>query len=96
MSKTKAKTSKSRVSKATGSKLSERARRTTKAASPRSQNGARRGHAGSSTTVKFVAAKTGRVIKSSPVKPRLGKQRIHTIVRKWLSRGDLTTSEKLY
>ena len=35
----------------------------------------------------FVSAKTGRVIKSSPAKPRLGKERIQTAVRSYV-RGD--------
>lgn len=42
----------------------------------------------SSSTVKFVAAKTGRVIKSSPVEPRLGRERIQTAVKSYVNRSD--------
>ena len=81
------KTTKSRASNSGRSKSSRQAEKTTKATSSRTQHNARKGHlARSAVTGKFVAAKTGRVIKSSPAKPRLGKQRIHTIVRNWLSR----------
>ncbi len=93
--KTAAKSSKSKASKATISKLSERARGTTKAASARSKNSARKGHvARSSTAGKFVATKTGRVIKSSPAIPRLGRKQIHNIVKEWLSRDPLVESRR--
>jgi hypothetical protein len=41
-----------------------------------------------SSTGKFVAAKTGRVIKSSPVEPRLGRERIQTAVKSYVNRTD--------
>jgi len=41
---------------------------------------------------KFIAAKTGRVIKSSPAKPRLGKERIQTAVRNYVRRDTKTGS----
>jgi|GEM_PF-5496096 len=36
---------------------------------------------------KFVSAKTGRVVKNSPAKPRLGRERIQTVIRSYV-RGD--------
>ena len=42
----------------------------------------------SSSAGKFVAAKTGRVIKSSPVEPRLGRDRIQTAVKSYVNRND--------
>lgn len=42
----------------------------------------------SSSTGKFVAAKAGRVIKSSPVEPRLGRERIQTAVKSYVNRND--------
>ena len=35
---------------------------------------------------KFVSAKTGRIVKSSPVEPRLGKKRIQAAVRDYVRR----------
>jgi hypothetical protein len=43
-----------------------------------------------SSTGKFVATKTGRVVKSSPVEPRLGRERIQTAVKGYISRDDRT------
>jgi hypothetical protein len=39
---------------------------------------------------KFIAANTGRVIKSSPAKPHLGKERIQTAVRSYVRRDSKT------
>ena len=41
-----------------------------------------------SSTGKFTAAKTGRVVKSSPVEPRLGRELIQTAVKSYVSRKD--------
>jgi hypothetical protein len=43
-----------------------------------------------SATGKFIAADTGRVIKSSPAKPRLGKELIQTAVRSYVRRDAKT------
>jgi len=42
----------------------------------------------SSSTGKFIAAKAGRVIKSSPVEPRLGRERIQTAVKNYVNRNN--------
>jgi len=39
-------------------------------------------------TLKFEAAKTGRVVKSSPAQPHLGKKRIKDAVRRVVRRSD--------
>jgi len=39
-----------------------------------------------SSTGEFVAAKTGRVVKSSPAEPRLGRERIQTAVKGYVHR----------
>jgi hypothetical protein len=44
----------------------------------------------SSVSGKFISAKTGRVVKSSPAKPRLGRERIQTAVRSYVRRDDRT------
>ncbi len=41
----------------------------------------------SAVSGKFVSAKTGRIVKSSPSMPRLGRERILTAVRNYV-RGD--------
>jgi len=41
-----------------------------------------------SSTGEFVAVKTGRVIKSSPIEPRLGRERIQTAVKGYVYRDD--------
>lgn len=46
----------------------------------------------SSATGGFVSAKTGRIVKSSPVEPRLGKKRIQAAVRDYVRR-DARTGE---
>jgi len=43
-----------------------------------------------SSTGKFTAAKTGRVVKSLPVEPRLGRERIQTAVKSYVSHNDKT------
>lgn len=43
-----------------------------------------------SSTGKFAAAKTGRLVKSSPVEPRLGREHIQTAVKSYVSHSDKT------
>jgi hypothetical protein len=63
----------------------------TKAASSPNQRSASKTFIGrSAVNGKFVSAKTGRVIKSSPAKPRLGRERIQTAVRSYVRRDDST------
>ncbi len=81
------KTSKTKASKATSSKSSKAARKQTKAnGSPVRQSSATKATKRSSATGKFVADKTGRVVKSSPVTPRAGKERIQIAVKSYVRR----------
>lgn len=45
-----------------------------------------------SATGEFVSARSGRIVKSSPVEPRLGKKRIQAAVRDYVRR-DARTGE---
>jgi hypothetical protein len=44
----------------------------------------------SSVSGKFISAKSGRIVKASPAKPRLGRERIQTAVRSYVRRDDRT------
>ena len=80
-------TTKAHKSKASETTKLKSASKTTKAAGSVSRKGISKGDVErSSVTGKFVAAQTGRVIKSSPAKPRLGKERIQTAVRSYVRR----------
>lgn len=83
-----AKPPKSKASKTARSKSTKQAGKLAKATGSLSQKNAHDGHVErNSVTGKFVATKTGRVIKSSPAKPRLGKKLIHSIVWNWVHAG---------
>lgn len=65
--------------------------KTTRTRGSLSQNGSSKEYVRrNSTTGEFVAAKTGRVVKSSPVEPRLGRERIQTAVKGYVHRDDRT------
>lgn len=79
------KASKTKASKTSKSKAAS------KAASSLSRNASSKTYIGrSSVSGKFVSAKTGRVVKSSPAKPHLGRERIQTAVRTYVRRDDRT------
>jgi len=82
------KTPKPKASKTPRSKSTKQAGKRERATGSPSAKNARDGHiVRSSATGRFVATKTGRVIKSSPAKPRLGKKLIHDIVWNWVHVG---------
>ena len=66
---------------------------TTKGTNSLSQKGASKKRVErSSATGGFVSARSGRIVKSSPVEPRLGKKRIQAAVRDYVRR-DARTGE---
>ncbi|MBA3805258.1 MAG: hypothetical protein H0X14_06040 [Acidobacteria bacterium] len=80
-----------KASKISKSKTSKSVSRTTKAASSLNSKSSSKTLAGrSAVSGKFISAKTGRVIKTSPAKPRLGRERIQTAVRSYVRRDDTT------
>jgi hypothetical protein len=82
------KTRKVKASKTSKPISSKSVSRTTKAASSLKRKNSSKPLVGrSAVSGKFVSAKTGRVVKTSPTKPRLGKERIQTVVRSYV-RGD--------
>jgi hypothetical protein len=77
-----------KASRTSKSKSSKAVSKTTKTAGSLSQKSAGKKYIErSSVSGKFVSAKTGRVVKTSPTKPRLGRERIQTVVRSYV-RGD--------
>lgn len=78
------------MTQSTKSLSSKSSRKTTQSgASPNNGSSKEYVHRDSSTG-KFVATKTGRVVKYSPVEPRLGRERIQTAVKGYISRDDKT------
>lgn len=76
-----------KATRAAGSKSTKSVHRTKKAASASSQKSVSKNHVrGNSLVGEFKAAKTGRIIKSSPAKTRLGRRRIQTAVRNYVRR----------
>jgi hypothetical protein len=64
--------------------------KTTKSGSLSQKNSSKTLVGRSSVSGEFVSAKTGRIIKTSPAKPRLGRERIQTAVRNYVRRDDGT------
>lgn len=82
-----AKKRKIKASKTSKSKSPKSVSSTTKAASSLTRKKSSKTLVGrSAVSGKFVSAKTGRVIKTSPAKPRLGRERIQTAVRSYVRR----------
>ena len=82
------KAAKLKASRPPKSKSSKAASKKTKSAMALTQKVAGKKQVKRSSTVgKFVSAKTGRVVKASPAKPRLGKDRIKTVVSGYVSRN---------
>ncbi len=79
---TKKVTTKASKKKASKTSKSKTVKKSVKAASAKSSSKtyAKR----SAVRGKFVSAKTGRVVKSSPAKPKLGRKRIRTAVRSYV------------
>ncbi len=82
-----AKSKSTKTTRAARSNSTKSVHGTKKAASAPSQKSTSKKHVlGNSLVVVFKAAKTGRIIKSSPAKTRLGKRRIQTAVRNYVRR----------
>lgn len=82
---------KSKSAKTSKSKSSKPVSKAAKATISLSRKSSSKSYVGrSSVNGKFVSAKTGRVVKSSPAKPRLGRERIQTAVRSYVRRDDRT------
>lgn len=75
--KSSAKSSKSKAAKRPVAKATKQA----DSRKPKGGVGAKKGSARPGSSGKFIAAKTGRIVKSSPAEPRLGRKRIRAIVR---------------
>jgi hypothetical protein len=82
---------KTKASKSSKSRPPKLVHKTTKAAgSLTRKNQAKTYVERSSVSGKFVSAKTGRIVKASPAKPRLGRERIQSAVRSYVRRDDRT------
>lgn len=82
------KASKKKASKTSKSKLVSKG---AKSASTLKQKSSSKTYvARSSASGRFVSSKTGRIVKASPAKPRLGRARIQTAVRSYVRRDDRT------
>lgn len=82
------KASKTKASKTSKSKPVNKA---AKSASSLRQKGSSKTYvARSAVSGKFISSKTGRIVKASPAKPRLGRERIQTAVRSYVRRDDRT------
>ena len=78
---------KSKASKASKGKSSKAASTKKNAATALAQkNGSKKEVKRSAPAGKFVSAKTGRVVKTTPATPRLGRDRIKTAVSGYVSR----------
>jgi hypothetical protein len=82
------KASKTKVSKTSKSKLISKAAKSPNFLKQKSSSKAY--VARSSVSGKFISAKSGRIVKASPAKPRLGRERIQTAVRSYVRRDDRT------
>jgi hypothetical protein len=82
-----------KVSKTKASKTSKSQPRSklAKSASALRQKGSSKTYvARSAVSGKFISSKTGRIVKASPAKPRLGREHIQTAVRSYVRRDDRT------
>ncbi len=82
------KASKAKASKTSKSKPVSKAAKSSNSLSNKSSS--KKHVARSSMSGKFESAKTGRIIKASPAKPRLGRERIQTAVRSYVRRDERT------